>query len=134
MVVLRHFVDAQRKGYSVDPAIVRLEEPYLRSGAISAFFEDLQRADLIQRSESGGWLLSRSLDATDLLRVYRYAGYRLPLDPADEAQALGIRLPQELMDLLGVTAEMLRQTLGSKLDQVFPPAPEEPSPSKEVAA
>ena len=134
MVVLRHFVDAQRKGYSVDPAIVRLEEPYLRSGAISAFFEDLQRADLIQRSESGGWLLSRSLDATDLLRVYRYAGYRLPLDPADEAQALGIRLPQELLDLLCSAAAMLRRTLDAKLDQVFPPSPDGTSPSKEVAA
>ena len=131
MVVLRHFVDAQRKGYSVDPAIVRLQEPYLRTGSVAAFFEDLQRADLIQRSEAGGWLLSRSLDATDLLRVYQFAGYRLPLDPAGEAQALGIQLPDELLQLLCSTAKMLRETLDAKLDQVFPPPQETP---KEVVA
>ncbi|OZB60563.1 MAG: hypothetical protein B7X33_06165, partial [Lysobacterales bacterium 13-68-4] len=92
LVVLKHFVEAQRAGGSIDPASVQLAEPYLRSTQVASYFDDLQRADLIQRSESGGWLLSRSLDSTDLLRVYAGTQYRLPLRPAEEAQALGIVL------------------------------------------
>ncbi|MEI7036003.1 YihY family inner membrane protein [Fulvimonas yonginensis] len=126
MVVLRHFVEAQRQGCSVDPATVRLQEPYLRSAAIAAYFEDLQRADLIQRGEAGGWLLSRSLDSTDLLRVYRHTGYRLPLRPMEEADALGIQLPATLIELLAEVARMLDATLGTRLDQAFPPSPNEP--------
>ncbi|WP_266169317.1 YihY family inner membrane protein [Dyella subtropica] len=128
LVVLRHFVEAQRNGESVDVATVRMQEPYLRSASITVFFDDLQRADLIQRSETGGWLLSRSLDATDLLRVYRHAGYRLPLHPVQEAQALSIQLPDELLQLLDKVADMLKGTLGTKLDQAYPP----PIESKEI--
>lgn len=123
MVVLRHFVEAQRAGCSVDPATVRLQEPYLKSASITAYFDDLQRADLIQRGEAGGWLLSRSLDSTDLLRVYRHTGYRLPLQPRQEAQALGIDLPPALLDLLAEVARMLDQTLGTRLDRAFPAMP-----------
>jgi membrane protein len=123
MVVLRHFVEAQRAGCNVDPATVRLQEPYLKSASITAYFDDLQRADLIQRGEAGGWLLSRSLDSTDLLRVYRHTGYRLPLQPRQEAQALGIDLPPALLDLLAEVAQMLDRTLGTRLDRAFPPLP-----------
>jgi membrane protein len=123
MVVLRHFVEAQREGCSVDPATIRLQEPYLRSASIASYFDDLQRADLIQRGEAGGWLLSRSLDSTDLLRVYRHTQYRLPLQPMEEARALGINLPPTLIELLDEVARMLDATLGRRLDHTFPPIP-----------
>jgi membrane protein len=128
LVVLRHFVDAQRRGCNVDPATVRLQEPYLRSASIASYFADLQRADLIQRGEAGGWLLSRSLDSTDLLRVYRHTGYRLPLRPAEEAETLGISLPKPLIDLLTEVARMLDETLGARLDEAFP----QPEPDAEI--
>ncbi|WP_424682482.1 YihY family inner membrane protein [Frateuria sp. YIM B11624] len=123
MVVLRHFVEAQRQGCNVDPATIRLQEPYLRSASIVSYFDDLQRADLIQRGEAGGWLLSRSLDSTDLLRVYRHTTYRLPLRPMEEARALGINLPPALIELLGEVARMLDATLGTRLDHTFPATP-----------
>ncbi|KRE90971.1 ribonuclease BN [Frateuria sp. Soil773] len=134
LVVLRHFVEAQRVGGSVDPATVRLREPYLRSASIACYFEDLQRADLIQRGEAGGWLLCRSLDSTDLLRVYNHTQYRLPLRPAEEAQALGIALPTTLLELLDAMAETLETALGTRLDRIYPPLadaandPEESAP------
>lgn len=134
LVVLQHFVEAQRQGCSVDPATVRLREPYLSSSSIACYFADLQRADLIQRGEAGGWLLSRSLDSTDLLRVYRHTGYRLPLQPEQEAQTLGIALPPTLIELLAALARTLDQTLGARLDEAFPvddsplPASEAPRP------
>ena len=120
LVVLRHFVDAQRAGRSIDPSVIRAAEPRLRSTAIVAYFEDLSRAELIQRSESGGWLLTRSLDSTDLLHVYRYNRYRLPLNPAEQVAASGIELPPELLSLLSRLAHSLDTTLGTRLDQIYP--------------
>jgi membrane protein len=131
MVVLKHFVDAQRCGENVDPAMICTGEPRLRSALVTAYFDDLVRAGLIQRSESGGWLLSRSLDSADLLRVYRNANYRLPLQPVQEAEALNLSLPQELLAMLDGLAATTRSKLGTPLLQVFPATPvaqEESSP------
>ncbi|BFI96857.1 MAG: YihY family inner membrane protein [Rhodanobacter sp.] len=131
MMVLKHFVDAQRRGGSVDPALVCSNEPRLRGALVATYFDDLARAGLIGRSESGGWLLSRSLDSADLLRVYRHANYRLPLQPAQQAQALNLSLPQELLSLLETLAANVRSTLAAPLLKVFPVspvAPEESSP------
>lgn len=120
LVVLGHFVDAQRGGGCVDAASVRVREPYLRTIEVDNYFDDLQRADLIQCGDSGGWLLTRSLDATNLLRVYRHTHYRLPLEPAEEAQALGIELPPALLQMLNELADGLRERLGTRLDRVYP--------------
>ncbi|MET0331042.1 MAG: YihY family inner membrane protein [Dyella sp.] len=122
LVVLRHFIEAQREGGCVDQASVRLREPYLRSSAIGAYFDDLHRADLIRRSEGGVWRLTRSLDSTELLRLYRCTHYRLPLQPAEEVRRLGIVLPEPLISLLDVLAETLRTALGARLDQAYPAA------------
>lgn len=120
LVVLRHFVDAQRAGRCVDLASIRASEPCLHSASIARYFDDLVRADLIHRSEAGGWSLVRSLDSTDLLHVYRHSGYRLPLNPAEQVVASGIELPPELLTLLIRLAHSLDATLGTRLDRVYP--------------
>ena len=134
LVVLRHFVEAQRSGDCVDPADLRVREPYLRSALIAAYIDDLQQADLIQRGETGGWLLCRSLDSTDLLRVYRHTSYRLPLQPVDEAAALGIALPPELLAMLAELAAALQAKLGARLDQIYPPAADPAADTEELPA
>lgn len=121
LVVVKHFVQAQRAGTCVDQAGLRASEPYLRSPLIASYFDSLQEADLIQRGENGGWLLSRSLDSTDLLRIYRHADYRLPLHPVQEVESLGIELPPELLAMLTELAEALQQKLGARLNQIYPP-------------
>ncbi|MBD8881363.1 YihY family inner membrane protein [Rhodanobacter sp. 7MK24] len=131
MVVLKHFVDAQRRGESVDPASICASEPRLRTASAAVYVDDLVRAGLVQRNESGGWLLSRSLDSADLLRVYLHTRYRLPLQPTQEATALNLPLPPELLAMLDELATAMRSTLGTPLLQVFPAAlaaPEESSP------
>ena len=121
-----------RTGARSRHTVIGLLEPYLRSSQIACYFEDLQRADLVQRSESGGWLLSRSLDSTDLLRVYSGTQYRLPLRPADEARSLGIVLPPVLIDLLAAMAETLETALGTRLDRIYPPSADAPDASEEL--
>jgi len=120
LVVLRHFIEAQRAGHGVDPAAIRAAEPCLRSTTIVTYFEDLSRGGLIQRNETGQWLLIRSLDSTDLLHVYRHNRYRMPLNPAEQAAAAGIALPPELLSLLTKGAHALQSTLGAHLDKVYP--------------
>lgn len=134
LVVLHHFVKAQRNGSCVDPADLRVREPYLRSALIADYLDDLQRAELIRRGESGGWLLCRSLDSTDLMRVYRHTGYRLPLQPMEETAALGIALPPELLAMLAELAMALHDKLGARLDQVYPPAADPAADTEELPA
>lgn len=123
LVVLRHFVEAHREGRSLEPGQVHSSEPYLRSAAVGGYFDDLQRAGLIQRDAAGGWLLSRSLDGTDLRHVYEHCGYRLPLNPTQIAAALEIGLPAELTGLLSAAADSLAATLGMRLDQAYAASP-----------
>ena len=131
LVVLRHCVEAQRAGCSVDPAVLRVREPRLHSLAIAGYFDDLRRAGLVRRDETGGWVLARSLDSTDLRRVYAHCGYRLPLDPAREAAVLGLSLPAGLLDMLVSLAGTLDDALGTRLDQAYPAAT---SPAAEETA
>ncbi len=131
LVVLRHFIDAHRDGRRVDPILVRSSDPYLPGSAIAGFFDDLQRADVIRRDDSGGWVLCRSLDNTDLLRVYAHCSHRLPLRPAQEAQVQGVRLPAELVALLDSAAQTLDATLATRLDQVYPSASSAAKPSED---
>ena len=134
LAVLGHFVEAQRLGECVDQAEMRLNAPYLRASLVAAYFDDLQQADLIQRSESGGWLLSRSLDSTDLRRLYSCTNYRLPLQPQQEAAAAGIELSPSLLELLSDVAVVLDSKLGSRLDQIYPPAANGAAATQEAPA
>jgi membrane protein len=132
LVVLRHFIDAQRSGVSLDTATVRMAEPCLRSESIAAYFDALARADIIHRRESGGWMMARSLDSTDLLRVYCHSGYQLPLNPTQQAAASRIELPPELLAVLEELARSVDTTLGTRLDKVYPVASPSTLPSPEA--
>ncbi|WP_430390976.1 YihY family inner membrane protein [Dyella sp. 20L07] len=121
LLVLRHFIDAHRLGQQVNPDALSDSEPSLHRAAVAGYVDDLQRADVIRREEGGGWMLSRSLDSTDLLRVYAHSNYRLPLRPIQDANASGLDLPAELLALLDTAARSLDATLGTRLDQAYPP-------------
>ena len=120
LVVLRYFVDAQRSGDHVNLDDIRAAEPYLHSTLIDDYLDDLREASLIEPNEAGEWLLVRSLDSADLLRVYEHSSYRLPLRPLEAAAALDIDLPPVLLALLAELAELLATRLGARLQQVYP--------------
>lgn len=120
LVVLGHFIEAQRQGEKINPDSVRAEEPRLHRSAIVNYFGDLQRADLIQGEVGGGWLLTRSLDSTDLMRVYAHCSYRVPLQPVQEAQEYGLRLPASLLALLEEGARSVGHILHKTLDAAYP--------------
>ena len=120
LVVLRYFVDAQRTGEHVDLERIRAAEPYLRGTMLDDYLDDLREASLIEPNEAGEWLLVRSLDSADLLRVYQHSSYQLPLRPLEAAAALDIDLPPALLELLAELAQLLAARLGARLEQVYP--------------
>ncbi|MDE3209693.1 MAG: hypothetical protein KGM46_03030, partial [Pseudomonadota bacterium] len=79
-------------------------------------------------------LLSRSLDSTDLRRLYRCTHCRLPLHPHDEAAAAGIELPPPLLEMLSGLAVALESKLGMRLDQIYPPAADGAADPEETPA
>jgi len=121
LLVLGHFIDAHREGAQLDPDRVRDRVPQLRLGVVANYFADLERADVIRRVEGGGWVLCRSLDNTDLLRVYAHCDYRVPLRPSEDAQEYGLELPVELVALLDSAAQSLDDCLRTRLDVAYPP-------------
>jgi len=134
LLVLRHFVDARRAGRSVDQTSLQMHEPRLQGSAIAEYLEELEQADLIKRGEAGGWLLRRSPASTDLLQVYCHTRYRLPLEPVEEAAALGIELSPTLLALLNSLADSLEAKLGTRLDQIYPPDADDAANTKELPA
>jgi len=134
LVVLGHFIDAQRSGDTVDQVKIRQHEPYLHRGIIADYFFELEQAELITQSELGSWLLCRSPDSTDLLRVYEHSRYRLPLNPVEEATELGIELPQPLLGLLAVLADEVAATLTTRLNTVYPMDANRAADTKELPA
>jgi membrane protein len=120
LVVLGRLINAQRVGETVSQTGLRELEPYLHRQLVADYFNDLDQAELIRQDELGGWLLCRSLDSTDLLRVYQHSRYRLPLNPLEEAAELGIELPLPLLDLLATLADEVAGTLTARLDSVYP--------------
>ena len=120
LVVLGHFIQAQRQGGKVTPDSVRAEEPRLHRVSIVDYFGDLQRAELIKGEVGGGWMLVRSLDSTDLMRVYAHCSYRVPLHPGEEARMHDLRLPPALLSLLDEAAKSLCHNLHQTLDTAYP--------------
>jgi len=134
LLILRHFVNAERAGRGVNQASLQLSEPTLHGDSIAEYLEELARAHLIRRDESGDWRLMRSPDSTDLLHVYCHTRYRLPLEPVEEAAALGVELPPALLTLLTSMADSLETKLGTRLDQIFPPDADSAAVIKELPA
>ena len=79
---------------------------------------DLREACLIQRDESGAWVLVRDLSSVHLGDLFRIGGYRLPTD-ALSLQAAAHGLAPEAVDVLlrAVTAE--RSNLAHPLRSLF---------------
>jgi membrane protein len=118
--VLARFAQAQREGYTLHSAQLCALEPFLTDDLVQRYLGDLERAGMIQRNESGGWLLSRDLATLTLYDLYAASGYRIPPGRAapddDEAGA-------RAMQALAAAQQALRGTLAVALAEIFPPPP-----------
>lgn len=117
--VLARFAEAQRGGYALHVAQLRALEPILTDDLAQRYIGDLERIGLIQRSESGAWLLSRDLQTLTLYDLYAASGYRLPLVESPASDATGKCGAQAL----AAARNELRRSLDIALSEIFPPPP-----------
>ena len=115
--VLTRFAQAQRDGYTLHSAQLCALEPFLTDDLVQRYLGDLQRIGMIQRGESGAWLLSRDLRTLTLYDLYAASRYRFPLGElppgADEA---GVRAAR----VLAAGRDALRDSLHVTLSEIFP--------------
>ena len=83
---------------------------------LQAILEELEIAQWVQRNQQGAWLLSRDLNAVDLLSLYRLIAVRLP-----EAQDLqrGDELEQALFPVVGEHEKALEEAMRETLVSFF---------------
>jgi membrane protein len=116
--VLQHFALAQRSGEGLLEATLTQREMFLTPDLLQRYLDDLRQAGLIQRDESGEWVLVRDLDSVHLDDLFRVGGYRLPGD-AVSLQAAARGLAPEAVDALLRAEAAERRHLAHPLRSLF---------------
>lgn len=78
--VLQQFALAQREGAALSEAALLEHERFLTADLLQRYLDDLARAGIVHRVESGDWALARDLDHVRVDDVFRAGDYRLPTD------------------------------------------------------
>jgi membrane protein len=117
--VLAHFAAAQRLGAGLHSEALCDREPFLSDDLVQRYLGDLNAAGMIQRNETGEWVLTRNLSAVSLYDIYAACDYRLPLD---EALPITPDSPSdaEATRLLGAAAVDVKKILTAPLSEIFP--------------
>ncbi|MBS0381838.1 MAG: YihY family inner membrane protein [Proteobacteria bacterium] len=116
--VVQRFAEAQRAGEGLAESALLRDERFLTADLLQRYLGDLRRTGLIQRGESGNWLLARDLDSVHVDDLFRIGGYRLPTDPVLlEVAAAGLA-PQARAVLLRASAAE-RDSLAHPLRALF---------------
>ncbi|MEO5596747.1 MAG: YihY family inner membrane protein, partial [Lysobacteraceae bacterium] len=118
--VLGRFAEARERGEGLGSEQLHALEPMLTDDMLQDMLGALGQISLVQRKDSGQWLLSRDLSAVTMAEIYEAAGLRVPTREA--------KLPCR-DDTLGLAAEAaldelrlpLRQGLERKLGTIFEP-------------
>lgn len=116
--VLQHFVVAQRQGEGLHEATLTERERFLTADLLQRYLDDMRHAGLVQRGESGDWVLARDLDSVHLGDLFRIGGYRLPTDAASLQSAAG-KLAPGAVDALLRAQSSERENLALPLRSLF---------------
>ena len=116
--VLQHFAAAQRAGHGLHESELSRRESFLTADLLQRYLGDLQRADMLNRTDGGKWVLSRDLDNASLDDVFRAGDYRLPSDALSLQRASADLLPDARVALQRAEAA-LRGNLAVSLRSVF---------------
>ena len=136
LCVMNHFADAQRAGVGLRSEDLRERERFLTDDLLQRYLADLNVAGMVQRTESGEWVLARSLESVTLFDLYETGLYRLPL-ALSRNDAARCELPRAVTDHVERMAGDLRKSLGVRLSEIFavenrsdtPTEPKSPEPA-----
>ena len=134
--VMNHFADAQRAGTGLRTEDLRERERFLTDDLLQRYLADLNVAGMVQRTESGDFVLARSLESVTLFDLYETGLYRLPLE-LTRKDAAQCELPRAATELIRHMAGDLRQSLSVRLSEIFvaenrsdtPTEPKPPEPA-----
>jgi membrane protein len=123
--VLGRFEEARRDGLGLHLAELQQREPGLTDELLQSMITRLCELNIIQRGESGAWLLSRDLRAIPLREVYEGMALRLPtgeLCLPQRYDAIGRAAQAALDELRNPLCDALERSVGAFLEAPPPPA------------
>ena len=117
--VLARFVAAHRTGTGLHSEELLRAEPFLTDDLLQRYLGDLHRVGLIQRGETGEWVVVRDLRRIDLREIYEEGGYRLALS-GDRVADAGDEPAGTASALLDDLGRQVRAALSISLAELFP--------------
>ena len=122
--LLGRFDEARRDGLGLHLAEIKQREPGLTDELLQTMISALCEMNIIQRGESGAWLLSRDLHAVSLGEVYMHMKLRVPLGELCLPQRhdpIGRVAQHVLEQLREPLVEPLSRDIASLLETPVPP-------------
>jgi len=113
--------EARLQGSPMSTAALRELEPCLSDDLLQKLLGDLAGLQAVQRTEEGGWVLSRSPDALCLRELYDACGLRLPSAQAVELPGAGDALGRRALAAMERLRVPLDVGLSKTLDDVLNP-------------
>jgi membrane protein len=118
--LLGRFEEARRDGHGLHLAEIKQREPGLTDELLQTIVSDLCEMRVVQRAESGAWLLARDLDQVSLSEIYRGMSLRIPTPGSDlclpaRQDAIGRAAQAALDELRAPLADPLSRSVASVL-------------------
>ncbi|HEY4528983.1 MAG TPA: YihY family inner membrane protein [Luteimonas sp.] len=118
--LLDRFREARASGRGLHSEEILVAEPVLTDALVQDTLADLASINVVQRAESGEWLLARDLDALTLAELYEAGQLRIPiaeahLPGADDARGAAVIATIDALRL--PLRDLLRRRVGDCLAQ-----------------
>jgi membrane protein len=130
MRLLGRFDEARRDGLGLHLAQLKQREPGLTDELLQTMVSSLCEMNIIQRAESGAWLLTRDLHAVTLLELYEGMALRVPtgeLCLPQRHDAIGRAAHEALETLRAPLRNPLEQSIASYLEAAATPSTRPPA-------
>lgn len=117
--MLGRFAQARREGRGLHSDEIQAMEPMLTDALVQQLLAQLDAIDLVQRAETGEWLLARDLDDFTLAELYEACKLRIPIAEAHlpcRDDTLGVVATAALDDLRLPLRELLKRRVGPLFD------------------
>lgn len=119
--MLGRFAEHRHKGKGLHSDEIQRLEPMLTDSLVQELLAQLCGIGLLNRSESGEWLLSRDLDDLTMAELYEACELRIPIAEAHlpcREDALGLAAVAELDQLRMPLRELLKRRISSVYDDL----------------
>ena len=121
--MLGRFAEYRRQGRGLHSDELQRMEPMLTDALVQEFIGELCGIGLLNRAESGEWLLSRDLTDASLADLYEASGLRVRVPEAHlpcRDDTLGVAASAALDQLRMPLRELLKRKVSTIYDEISP--------------